>query len=70
MTSSPTTAASRTVWAAIIVIVAILVGAATGMLSAGGGVPVSLSVIAGGGAFGGTIGLLLTVANFLAGGKE
>ncbi|MFI5496077.1 hypothetical protein [Actinoplanes sp. NPDC051859] len=67
MTSpAATTPASRLVWAAIITIVAVLAGVATGLLSAAGGVPLPLAVIAGGGAFGGTTGLLLAVAHYIA----
>ncbi|WP_327009780.1 hypothetical protein OHA72_22645 [Dactylosporangium sp. NBC_01737] len=44
-----------------------IVGAAGGLLSFAGGLPVPLAIVTGGGAFGGTVALLLTLANFLAG---
>jgi len=37
------------------------------LLSVAGGVPVPLAIIAGGGAFGGTVALMLAVAHFLIG---
>lgn len=69
MTSPTTAETSRTVWAAIIMIVAVLIGATAGLLSAAAGMRVPLAVVAGGGAFGGTIGLLLSLATFLGQGK-
>ncbi|MGC9670987.1 hypothetical protein ACNTMW_31120 [Planosporangium sp. 12N6] len=67
MTSPATTptGTSRAVWAAIILLTALPIGAAAGLLSHAGGVPVPLAVVAGGGAFGGTAGLLLALAHFL-----
>ncbi|MFI5837712.1 hypothetical protein ACIA5A_28945 [Micromonospora sp. NPDC051300] len=71
MTSPATTptGSTRPLWAALIVLTAVLVGAAAAMLSIAGGVPIPLAVIAGGGAFGGTVALLLAIAHFLADGR-
>lgn len=57
----------RALWSAIILLAAVIVGAAGGLLSFAGGLPVPLAIVTGGGAFGGTVALLLTLANFLAG---
>ncbi|MEU4383567.1 hypothetical protein [Micromonospora echinofusca] len=57
---------SRAIWTAIILLAATPVGSATGLLSAAGGMSVPLAIIAGGGAFGGTVALLLALAQFLA----
>lgn len=72
MTSTPpvtATGASRPIWVAIIVLTAVLIGTTTGLLSAAGGVPTPLALIAGGGAFGGATALLLSIAQFLTGTK-
>ncbi|MFF0371276.1 MULTISPECIES: hypothetical protein [Micromonospora] len=67
MTSPATTPTGNTrpLWTALIVLTAALVATAAGLLSVAGGVPVPLAIIAGGGAFGGTVALLLAVAHFL-----
>ena len=60
----------RALWSAIILLAAVIVGSAGGLLSFAGGLPVPLAIITGGGAFGGTAALLLTLASFLTGGKN
>jgi heme A synthase len=55
----------RAVWTAIILLTAVLVSFAAGLLSVVGGIPVPLAIITAGGAFGGTIVLLLALAHFL-----
>jgi heme A synthase len=70
MTSPSTAEDTRAIWAAIITLVAVLIGATTGLLSAAGGVPVPLAIIAGGGAFATTAGLLLAVVHFFTAPKK
>jgi hypothetical protein len=55
----------RAVWAAIILLAAVPVGSAAGLLSVVGGVSVPLAILTGAGAFGGTVALLLALAQFL-----
>jgi heme A synthase len=57
----------RAVWTAIILLTAVLVSVAAGLLSVAGGRPVPLAIITAGGSFGSTIVLLLALAQFLTG---
>jgi hypothetical protein len=57
----------RAVWTAIILLVGTLVGSAAGLLSVAGGMLAPLAIIAGSAAFGGTVALLLVLAQFLTG---
>lgn len=57
----------RAVWTAIILLAAVLVGFAAGLLSVAGRVSLPLAIIAGGGTFGGTVALLLVLTRFLTG---
>lgn len=58
---------ARVLWLAIIVFVAMMVGAAGGMLSWLGGANVPNAVLAGAGSFGATVLLMLAIAYFLDG---
>jgi hypothetical protein len=54
----------RAVWIALALLAALIVGAAAGLLSFIGGVAPPLAVLAGGGAFGATVILILTVLRY------
>jgi hypothetical protein len=55
------------VWIALILIAAVIVGAAAGLLAFAGGANVPTAVLTGGGAFAGTVLLLLALLNFGSG---
>lgn len=60
----------RAVWIGFALIAGVLVGAAAGLLSAAGGVPVPLAVVAGGGAAGATIALAVLLVRYATGEPE
>lgn len=62
--STPPTPAPRSVWIAVILLAAVHVGAGAGLLAYVGGANVSTAVLTGGGAFGGTVLLLLALLTF------
>jgi hypothetical protein len=70
MSATPTTTgtASRAVWIAIILLCAAFAATAAGLLAFAGGSPVPTAILTGGGAFAGTVGLLLALAHY-AGGR-
>jgi hypothetical protein len=55
---------SRAVWAALVLIVAAMVGASAGLLAYAGGENAPTSILAGGGAFGGAVLLMLALIHF------
>jgi hypothetical protein len=55
----------RVVWGTFAVLFGLLFGTATGVLSYLGDVPVPLSIIAGGGAFGATVAFFLALVRYL-----
>ena len=57
----------RSVWIALVLIVATLVGAGAGLLAHAGGANIPTAVLTGGGAFAGTILLLLALLNYALG---
>lgn len=59
---------SRVMWVAIILIMAVLVGAAAGLLKWHGGAKPTSSILVGGAAFGATVLLLLGLIEFGDGG--
>ncbi|SNY74099.1 hypothetical protein [Paractinoplanes atraurantiacus] len=67
MTTAPTV--SRAVWIGFALIAGVLIGATTGLLSHAGGVPVPLAIVAGGGACGATIALVLTLVRYATDGS-
>jgi hypothetical protein len=56
------------VWLAVMALAALIVAGTSGILAWLGGAKVPTAVIAGAGAFGGTLALFLLIAGFLAGG--
>jgi hypothetical protein len=54
----------RSIWIALILITAVIVGAAGGFLASASGANVATAVLAGAGAFAGTVALLLALLNF------
>ncbi|MFF5077547.1 hypothetical protein ACFY36_10880 [Actinoplanes sp. NPDC000266] len=65
----PSPSVPRAVWIGFALIAGVLVGAATGLLSYAGGVPMPLAVVAGGGACGATIALVLTLVRYATDGS-
>jgi hypothetical protein len=57
----------RTVWIGFALIIGLLVGAVGGLLSAAGGVPVPLAILAGGGSCGSSIALMLALVRYATG---
>ncbi len=57
----------RSVSIAIILLTGALIGATTGLLSVAGGMPIPLAIIAGGGAAGATIALVLSIVRYAKG---
>lgn len=66
----PSPQAPRSVWLALILLASTFVGAASGVLSYLGGTNVSLAVLTGGGAFGGTVLLFLTLYRYMTGESQ
>ncbi|GAB1693318.1 hypothetical protein [Krasilnikovia sp. M28-CT-15] len=66
-TSTPPAGTPRWVWILIFALSAIIVGGTAGLLAHSGGASVPGSILTGGGAFAGTLGLLLATAHFAAG---
>lgn len=64
---SPTPPPSRSIWMALVLIGAVIVGASSGLLAYAGGNNVPMAVLAGGGAFGATVLLLLALLNYASG---
>lgn len=67
MTAPATTSTSRAVWIGFALLTGVLIGATVGLLSWAGGIPIPLAIIAGGGATGATIALVLTVVRYATG---
>lgn len=65
----PPSPAPRSVWIALVLVVAVIVGAAAGLLAYAGGANAPTAVLTGGGAFAGTVLLLLALLNFGSGGS-
>jgi hypothetical protein len=61
---APAVRTSRAVWIGFALIAGMLVGAAAGLLSWAGNVPVPLAIITGGGAAGATIALTLNLVRY------
>ncbi|MFD1364990.1 hypothetical protein [Actinoplanes sichuanensis] len=57
----------RAVWIGFALVAGALAGATAGLLSAAGGVPVPLAILAGGGACGSTVALMLAVVRYATG---
>jgi hypothetical protein len=55
---------SRAVWVALVLIVAVMVGTAAGLLAYAGGQKVPMSILTGGGSFGGAVLLMLALIHF------
>jgi heme A synthase len=64
-TTNPPT--PRSVWIALILMAAVIVGAGAGLLAYAGGANVPMAVLTGGGAFAGTVLLLLALLSFASG---
>ena len=64
---SPSASTPRTMWILIFTLIAIIVGGTAGLLSHAGGTTVPGAILTGGGAFAGTLGLLLAVAHYATG---
>lgn len=60
----------RGLWLAITVLIAILVGASGGLLAWAGGMNPPTAILTGGGAFTGTVLLVLTMLRFVTGAGE
>jgi hypothetical protein len=63
-TPAPPTSVPRAVWIGFALIFGVLVAAAAGLLSAAGGVPVPLAVLAGGSAGAAAVGLFITLVRY------
>ncbi|MGW0594481.1 hypothetical protein [Streptosporangium sp. NPDC002607] len=59
----------RFLWAAIIVIIAVIIGVAGGTLAWMGGASAPNAVLAGAGGFGASVALMLAIAYFLDGAR-
>jgi hypothetical protein len=68
-TTAPPTPPSRAVWIAIILLTATLIAAAAGLLAYAGGAKVPTAILTGGGAFAGTVFLLLALLAYATGGR-
>ncbi len=64
---TPSPSGQRTLWATVMALIAVFTGAGGALLASGAGAPVPTAVLTGGGAFGGTLLLLLAVAHYLEG---
>ena len=60
-------ATSRTMWIGFALITGVFAGATAGLLSAAGGLPVPLAILAGGGACGSAVVLVLSVVRYATG---
>jgi hypothetical protein len=67
---SVTSSTLRSVWLAIATLTAVIVGAAAGLLSWAGGLNPPNAILAGGGAFGGALLLILTLLHLGGGTSE
>jgi hypothetical protein len=67
-TSPPTPAPTpRSIWIALILIAGVIIGAAAGLLSSASGASVPSAVLTGGGAFAGSVLLMLALLSFATG---
>ena len=57
------------VWLAVMVLAAVIVAGASGILAWLGGAKIPIAIITGASAFGGTLALFLLIAGFLVGGS-
>lgn len=57
------------VWLAVMILAALIVAGASGILAWLGGAKIPSAIIAGAGAFGGTLAVSLLIAGFLVGGS-
>jgi len=57
-------------WALVIVLASALVAVGAGLLARAGGAAVPIAILAGGGAFVTTVGLLMSVGDFVEGGRR
>jgi hypothetical protein len=62
--SRPPSGRRRFIWICLILIIAVIVGASAGLLVFATGAHIALAVLAGGGAFAGSVKLLLDLMNF------
>jgi hypothetical protein len=63
-TATPTTGVPRAMWIGFALITGVLVAAAAGLLSAAGGVPVPVAILAGGSAGAAAVGLFITLVRY------
>jgi len=71
MSATPTTnTASRAVWIALILLCAAFVAVAAGLLAYAGGANVPTAILTGGGAYAGTVLLLLALAHYAVGDRS
>jgi hypothetical protein len=63
----PPSGTPRSVWIALILITAVIAGMGAGLLAFASGAHVATAVLTGGGAFAGTVLLLLALFNFASG---
>jgi hypothetical protein len=61
---------ARGLWLAITVLAAVIVGTAAGLLAWLGGMNPATAILTGGGAFAGTVVLVLTMVRFTAGATD
>lgn len=66
---SAPTGTPRWVWLLLILLTAALIAAVAGLLAHAGGASVPNAILTGGGAFAGTVALLLALAHFLGGAR-
>ena len=57
----------RAIWIALVLIIAVMVGASAGLLAWASGASVATAVLTGGGTFAGTVMLLMALLNFALG---
>lgn len=63
------TGTPRWVWMLLILLTAVIVSGAAGLLSYAGGASIPNAILTGGGSFAGAVALLLRLAHFLGGGR-
>jgi len=68
--AAPPPPTSRAVWIAIILITATLIAAVAGLLAHAGGAKIPTAVLTSGGAFAGTVALLLTLVRYATGDRR
>jgi hypothetical protein len=68
-TPAPAASTPRAVWIAIMLLTATLVAVAAGFLAYAGGARIPTAVLTGGGAFAGTVALLLALLTYATGGR-